>query len=103
MRIYSLAFVIFLAGCAHSITASNMDGSVAGEGVAQEISHDLVLSLNGKQYIGQWALDGFSRMGKGFAVAPDGDTVTCDFLYRDFKGLGSCEDKDGKKYSIKVN
>ena len=103
MKVFVLFVVLLLSGCAHDFTVSNMEGAVAGEGVAQEISHELSIALNGKLYSGQWAFDSFSRMGKGFAVADDGDTVTCDFLYREFKGMGSCEDKDGKKYSVKVH
>lgn len=105
IKLIILMISFLLSSCAHKFTVADMEGVLVGDGTAQEFSHELTINLKGKSYVGEWAFDGFSRMGKGIAMADNGAMVSCEFIYRglDGTGLGTCEDKSGKKYSIKIH
>jgi len=105
MRAFLIAFTLLVCGCSHKFTVSDMEGQVVGDGTATEFFNKVEVVINDKTYRGEYAFSEWSRVGKMFAKADDGDTVICDFMYRGFSmtGLGSCEDKHGKKYTVEIH
>jgi len=103
MKIVLLAAIILLSGCAHKIELRSLDGSTTGTGEANRFDKSVVMNIGGVEYVGDFVLCGWSHAGKVAAYVSDGTMVTCDFIYEDFVGIGSCDGKDGRKYSVRIH
>lgn len=99
----ALLSVLLLSGCAHKFSVTNMEGSTVGNGEATEFSKEITMEVNGIQYSGKYVYSDLGRTGKAVVKSDAGDQMICDFIYDGWrKGLGTCEGKDGKKYSVEI-
>ena len=105
MKPLLIVFAVLLTGCSHKFTMSDMEGQQVGQGKASEWFNQVEVVINDKVYKGEYAFSEWSRVGKMFAKADDGDTVICDFMYRGFSmnGIGDCEDKNGQRYTVEIH
>ena len=95
--------ILLLTSCAHKVELRSLDGATSGTGEANRFDKTVTMNIGGVEYTGNYVFSGWSHAGKVVAYGKDGSLLTCDFIYEDFIGLGNCDGKDGKKYSVKVH
>jgi hypothetical protein len=79
-----------------------MEGAVVGTGEAQEFTKEVNFTIDGNTYTGSYVFSSWSHTGKMIATSASGGTVMCDFVFQDFRGMGTCDGKDGKKYAVEI-
>lgn len=102
-KITLILAVLLLSSCAHKFGITNMEGTTVGTGEANEIGKKISLTVDGVEYLGKYVFSPLGRTGKAVVRSDAGDQMICDFVYDDWgKGLGTCEGKGGRKYSVDI-
>ena len=99
-----VGIVMFMCGgCAHNLTIIPKNGNISGNGKANEMGKSIMVNINNKMYTGRYAHSMLTDSGKAYMSSSDGSSISCDFIYSNFSGLGTCEDEYGEKYDIIID
>jgi hypothetical protein len=123
------AAAVTLSGCAaYGVQIHPRDGGSAATGTVDIRAKTMTVALNGKTFTGPYVHDGgqtvatssFAQVGRlsgyssGAAYVPgsgngrvlltsgSGEALRCEFLFRDHRGIGSCEDNAKRPYDLTI-
>lgn len=98
--------ILAVAGCGGTMQLLPRDGGAGGTGSLNIASKTMEVTVEGKRYAGNYVVavqhNASGGPGNALLMAPDGDTIRCEFTATAMRAIGTCQTRAGRVFDMQA-